>query len=360
MIKASNINLTTAQSILNDSYEWVNNVKETVPKPRITVITLTFNKNNFIKDCIEGVLMQDNTFSYEYIIAEDFSTDGTREIVKEYAEKYPNIIRVITSDYNMGIVKNQFRSVEFARGEYIAFCDADDYWIDPEKLRKQVLQLEKHDSCHLCFHPVYRKDNGSESLTVYKNHTDRDLVFTTDDVILGGGNFCITSSIMIKGDAIKKLNKWSLNWPINDYHTQIAAAIKGGALYLNEVMSVYRTGVKNSWTHVHETDYEKHLNHIIDVSKINRDFDTRTGYRFHKAFMKREKKMITHFFRTTYNFDRERISNTKHLIKGITHSGLKARCYRVLILSFLYYKLNIKYAYELCRNLKDRANQLLN
>ena len=347
---------SVAQAILKDSYEWPNHVKKVVPNPKITVISLTYNKKNYIRECIEGVLMQDNTFSYEYIIAEDYSTDGTREIVKEYAEKYPNIIRVITADYNMGIVKNQYRSVEFARGEYIAFCDADDYWTEPQKLVKQVGRMESNETCHLSFHPVYRKEYGNNEMVVFKNHFSQDQIFSAEDVIVGGGDFCITSSIVIKRDALKKLDTWPLSWPINDYHTQIAAALHGGALYINEVMAVYRSGIKDSWTHSHNANREKKLNHIIDICETSRDFDTRIGYRFHSAFMKREKKVIMVFFRSAHAYDKEMVQVIKKLIRRITNPGLKARCYQVLAKSYLYYKFHIKSIFKIYRDLISKLD----
>lgn len=331
-----------AETTITDTYEWPNNVKESVRNPKITVVSLTFNKREFIKQCIDGVLMQDNFFSYEYIIAEDFSTDGTREIVKEYAERYPNIIRVITADYNMGIVKNQFRSIEFARGEYIAFCDADDYWTDPEKLKKQISKLEQYDKCHLSFHPVYKKESKNGKIEVFKKHAEEDKIFTVDELITGGGSFCITSSLVIKREAIKEINTWSLSWPINDYHTQIAAALNGGALYLNEIMAVYRSGVNESWTNSHLQNYEKNLNHILNVCETNRDFDKRTGFRFHKAFMIRERKIVIHFLRSTYMFEKKKIKLTKRIVRSISNHGLKARCYKILVLSFLYYRMKLK------------------
>jgi glycosyltransferase involved in cell wall biosynthesis len=131
--------------IVRDSYELPNNVINKVPKPMVSVLTTTFQHVNFIKDCIEGVLSQKTTFPIEYLIGEDFSTDGTREIVFEYAKKYPDIIRVITADYNMHKYKGNSRRLKLnARGKYIAICEGDDCWTDLYKLQKQVDFLETH------------------------------------------------------------------------------------------------------------------------------------------------------------------------------------------------------------------------
>jgi glycosyltransferase involved in cell wall biosynthesis len=88
--------------------------------------------------------MQKTTFPYEIIIADDCSTDGTSAICAEYAAKYPNKIRHLRGEYNVGGVEKERRAIEAAQGEYIALCEGDDYWIDPKKLQKQVDFLETH------------------------------------------------------------------------------------------------------------------------------------------------------------------------------------------------------------------------
>jgi len=127
---------------LADSYELPNRVKETVPDPLVTVFTVTYQHAHYIRDCIEGVLMQKTTFPVEYVIGEDCSTDGTREIVLEYAKKYPDKIRVVTADRNVGLKANAERCRKALRGKYAALCEGDDYWTDPLKLQKQVEFLE--------------------------------------------------------------------------------------------------------------------------------------------------------------------------------------------------------------------------
>jgi len=129
---------------ISDSYELPNNVINAVPQPLVSIRTTTFQQKDFIVNCIEGILMQKTNFSFEYIIGEDFSTDGTREIVFEYAKKYPDIIRVITADYNVGMKANGIRCDQKYRGKYIAICEGDDSWIDPYKLQKQVDYLESN------------------------------------------------------------------------------------------------------------------------------------------------------------------------------------------------------------------------
>lgn len=110
--------------------------------PLVSVKMITYNHEPYIAQAIEGVIMQETDFPIELIIGEDCSTDRTREIVLDYQKKHPDIIRVITSEKNVGMQKNSFRTNKACRGKYIAICEGDDYWIDPLKLRKQVDFLE--------------------------------------------------------------------------------------------------------------------------------------------------------------------------------------------------------------------------
>ena len=112
--------------------------------PLVSVKMITYNHEPYIVQAIEGVLMQETDFPIELIIGEDCSTDRTREIVLAYQQKHPNIIRVITYDQNVGCRKNGFITEKACRGKYVAFCEGDDYWHHPQKLKKQVAYLESH------------------------------------------------------------------------------------------------------------------------------------------------------------------------------------------------------------------------
>jgi glycosyltransferase involved in cell wall biosynthesis len=119
--------------------------------PLVSVSMITYNHAGFIAQAIEGILQQRTSFPFELVIGEDCSTDGTREVVFEYQKRYPDVIRVITSDKNVGMKRNGLRTVKACRGRYIAFCEGDDYWHHPEKLQKQADYLESHPECGLVY-----------------------------------------------------------------------------------------------------------------------------------------------------------------------------------------------------------------
>jgi glycosyltransferase involved in cell wall biosynthesis len=192
------LNTEEIERRIHDSYELPNNVLQAVPHPMVTVRTSTYQHGPFIQDCIEGVLMQKTNFPIEFIIGEDFSTDGTRDIVFEYAKRYPDIIRVITADYNVGSKANGRRCIQASRGKYMALCEGDDYWTDPLKLQKQVDFLEVNSDCSLCFHASksIRNNNPKD----YILHRPKDIPlhnkFEMKHAILGGGGFMATNSML--------------------------------------------------------------------------------------------------------------------------------------------------------------------
>jgi glycosyltransferase involved in cell wall biosynthesis len=121
---------------------------------------VTYNHERFIAKAIQAVMDQQTVYPYELIVGEDCSRDRTRQIVLEYQKRYPDRIRVITADKNVGPKVNSWRNLNAARGKYIAYCEGDDYWHNPEKLQKQVEFLENNPDyglVHSGYHTYYVK-----------------------------------------------------------------------------------------------------------------------------------------------------------------------------------------------------------
>lgn len=125
-----------------------------IEEPLVTIQCLVYNQKYFLRDCLDGFVMQKTNFPFEAIIHDDASTDGSADIIREYAEKYPNIIKPIYEKENQYSKKNgSLTKIMNAtcNGKYIAFCEGDDYWIDPYKLQKQVDYMESHLDIGLCY-----------------------------------------------------------------------------------------------------------------------------------------------------------------------------------------------------------------
>jgi glycosyltransferase involved in cell wall biosynthesis len=130
--------------------------------PLISVCIITYNHERYIRQCLEGVVMQKTNFAFEVIVGEDCSTDNTRQIVAEFEARYPDLIKPVYHTRNVGGARNGY---EFCypklTGKYIAICEGDDYWTDEYKLQKQVDFLEQNPDYVMCFHRVQSVDENN-------------------------------------------------------------------------------------------------------------------------------------------------------------------------------------------------------
>lgn len=252
-------------------------------KPVVSVCINTYNHENFVTTALDGVLMQETTFPFEIIVNDDCSTDNTINILKEYTLKYPSIIKLILqkeNQYSKGIIP-LIVNFEKAVGDYIAICEGDDYWIDPCKLQIQINEMRKVEDCQMSFHLAIDKyyDNSKKDEITTKR-AEGNKLFSTADMIKEGGEFCPTASLIFKKEVVKNLPWWFYEAPFGDHFLQILGSLKGGALYIDRLMSVYRRNVPGSWSNSIQ-DFERKAKEyekiIISLDHLDRDL----GKQFH-------------------------------------------------------------------------------
>ena len=261
-------------------------------EPKVSICCITYNHEKYIRDAIEGFLLQKTTFPIEVIIHDDASTDGTANIVKEYADKYPRLIVPILQSENQwskGVRPSPTYVWPRARGKYIALCEGDDYWTDPLKLQKQMDFLEEHQDCSLCFHAVkfVYANNPEKNYIRRPKRIPKDFKFEMKHIILQN-SFIHTSSIMFLGEHIKELPKWLKNAPIGDLPLILLLASKGRMGFINQVMSTYRVGTPNSWSLSIRQDRQKQINHHFAVLKMYDSFDEWTQKKYHYFIIRRK------------------------------------------------------------------------
>lgn len=149
-------------------------------KPLVSICCITFNHERYIKDALDGFVMQKTTFPFEIVISDDCSKDNTRAIIEEYKEKYPNLIRDISPKKNKGAFANFTYVQEQALGKYVAICEGDDYWTDPHKLQKQVDFLETHPDYSMCCHGADVKNETSRQIDSACEHMTTREYFPKD------------------------------------------------------------------------------------------------------------------------------------------------------------------------------------
>lgn len=231
--------------------------------PFVSVWVITFNHADFIRKCIDGILAQKTHYSFEICLGEDDSTDGTREICKEYAERYPDKIRLFLRDRDdpkregcIGVWQYNFlETLKACKGKYIALCDGDDYWSCDEKLQKQVDWLEQHPGFSGCFHKVGQVDENDKVICSDMGYPIKRLNAYSLDYLLAYSNFSPMLSVVFRNhfdvapDFIKKA-------PFGDIIIHANNLRYGDYGFIDQVMGFYRIhegGLASGATRLHNT-----------------------------------------------------------------------------------------------------------
>jgi glycosyltransferase involved in cell wall biosynthesis len=208
-------------------------------EPLVSISCITYNHAPFIRECLDGFLMQKTNFEFEIIIHDDASTDGTKEIILEYASKYPQIIfphLQTENQYSKGvtIIAPNFNYPR-CNGKYIAFCEGDDYWIDERKLQKQIDFLESNPEFTMCFHSSRVIQQVKDVKKDFPPIEDRE--YQTDELFL---KWLIPSaSIVFRKNVLDERIK-SKKLVGGDRVLSLLCADKGKIMGISDVMSAYR------------------------------------------------------------------------------------------------------------------------
>lgn len=255
-----------------------NNTKNKVNslEPLVSVVVSTYQHFPYIKDCLDSILMQKTSFSFEIIIGEDDSNDGTREICIEYANKYPEYIRLFLRDRKLShlyddngdliIMLNDTWNKLSAKGKYIAWCDGDDYWTDPSKLQKQIDFLENNKKFVICYHDsrVVDKNNNTTVSSRFKNYRSD---YSKNHML--GGPFIPTNTAMFR-NVIKEYPEAYFKSTNYDTFLWHLLGFYGGGKFLKNINnSVYRIHGKNLWANYSIKEKIKNLIYTRTIIKNN-------------------------------------------------------------------------------------------
>lgn len=216
-------------------------------RPKLTVCVLTYNHAPFIAQALDSILMQETPFDFEVLVGEDESSDGTREIVEEYARRHPDKLTILRGKRSeairiMGVTtgrRNLLNLLARARGEFIALLEGDDYWTDKTKLARQIAHLEANPDAVLCFHPVdVRRELGNTFSMESQRGVAPGSRFTLEDLLSGRVIFHLGSIVF--RNVINPLPQWFATTLTGDYPLFAILGGHGDYLRLPEVMSHYR------------------------------------------------------------------------------------------------------------------------
>ena len=226
-------------------------------QPLVSICCTTYNNEKNLRQTLEGFLSQKCDFPFEVLIHDDVSTDGTIEIIREYADKYPEIIKPLFEEenqYSKGVPINETFNFPRAQGKYIALCEGDDYWCDPTKLQRQIAHMEMDEQCTFSFTNGYIHDESGtvpdrNFLPYYEREREYYLgesgVYTLDQI--SRLSFIPTASIVFRVDALRSLPDSFLNpCEHGDLRMKLFLTAAGHAWYEHVYGCVYRENVAGS------------------------------------------------------------------------------------------------------------------
>ena len=216
-------------------------------EPMVSICVQTYNHGDYIDQCLSSIYAQQVNFAVEILIGDDSSSDGTSAICLEYQRKYPDITRLFIHDRNDNIYidgrpsdrLNVLYNLQHARGKYLAFCEGDDYWIDDNKIQKQVEHLELHEDHLMCAHNVNIVEEHV-SPVIELNREPGTVSFAE----LAQENFIYTCSIMMRNDEslISSIPTYFHDYLL-DYFLTLLYGSRGEIYFMEDIMSTYRRGV---------------------------------------------------------------------------------------------------------------------
>lgn len=214
-------------------------------RPLVSVLITAFNHEKYVKTAIDSVLMQRGRFDLEVIYCDDASTDNTAAIIRKIAQNDARVNPVLRRE-NIGLVRNFVDGLSQCRGDYIAYCDGDDFWRDDTKLEKQIVALSRHLKCSFCFHDVIISDPSGNSLSKWsagrKNQNWAEGVKFPEEFLKSKLITFHATSVFFRRSAVDFdfLNKIGSNIKGLDFGIAVMLGIHGPGYYLTETMASYR------------------------------------------------------------------------------------------------------------------------
>lgn len=295
----------------------------------VAIKCLAYNHEKYLRQCLEGFVMQKTNFKFIAIVHDDASTDKSAEIIREYERKYPDIIKAIFEEENMhskhdGSLDRIINNALIESGcKYVAWCEGDDYWTDPNKLQIQVDFLNTHNDYSMCFHASDWEENGR----IFKRNIklDKEDTISVEQIIKGGGAFCTTASLMFRTSVLLDIPKFRKIAEIGDYPLQIDCALKGKVYYFPQAMCIYRYNHPGSWTSQNSSTAAINMNDFEWLKELDRH----TLGKYHKIIY----NIFVHYDRKLIPLHKRTFLDLIHDLKEVCNS--KKEYYKSIISSLL-------------------------
>jgi glycosyltransferase involved in cell wall biosynthesis len=282
---------------------------------KLSVAMITYNHEKYIGQAIESILAQKVDFEYEIVIGEDCSTDGTRAVVTELHRRYPDRIRLLFRDHNVGINRNFAETIEACQGEYLALLEGDDYWTATDKLQKQVDFLDGHPECAICSgraRPLYEAGTQNYDINwdVFPSHPAG--TYSVEDLLRV--NFVMTCTTVIRRKLIDQFPEWFFEMKLGDWPLCAMVARYGKIQLMDEIMASYRVHPGGVWSSLSQGTRSE------ECLRMLRALDKEFQYKYTDAIREAIASMYLGLASGSRS-NGKRIETAKHFINYICNGG---------------------------------------
>ena len=262
----------------------------------VSVYCSVYNHKKYISQCLDSLVNQNTNFSYEIIVKDDASTDGTSDIVRAYHQKYPDkIVPLILSEnhFQRGLGMVAFAKVYgMARGKYMAMCEGDDFWTDPDKLQTQVDFMESHPEYSLCGHAAYYAEENGNLMTDKFFRLEKESGDLSMEEIINSWSMATSSLLYRKSCRPEVVFPFQGNCINSDYATMVYLGLKGKVYYLDRLMSAYRICSNGSISQKMKTDNEYLKKRRLEFTEMLDRINEYTGGRYSDIITRRKRKTL--------------------------------------------------------------------
>lgn len=296
---------------------------------KVSVIVLTFNHEKYIAQALDSILMQKADFNYEVLVGDDASSDGTADIVRQYAARFPKYINPFFHARNVGAAYNAYSLIQRARGEYLAFCEGDDFWLTKDKLSRQVRFLENNAPLIGCSHRCRIVNEDGAALKRQKISWVREKTrFSLSDfkgIYLPGQTATIMKRNIFKNSEEDYSFLYKINRNISDRTSTLLYLSRGDFGLIPQVMSAYRRAGNGSKS-LTDTMYTHNPNSLQLELDYTEKLDelARTRWKWESVFKPYYKQMyasaVYHFLKKPCAESYELLARAaSHIGRGLVH-----------------------------------------
>lgn len=257
--------------------------------PTVSIVCIAYNQAKYIRQCMESIVSQKTNFPFHLLIHDDCSTDGTTEIIREFEENYPDIVKPLYEEenqYKKGNVMPSYLVLPHVTGKYVAFCEGDDYWDDPLKLQKQYDALEANPDCHMCVHRVKTVwENGEDSgISIPKKFSGTQTIPALTFIRSVEDFQFHLLSFFFRGDDIRAyindLPEFAKIADVSDECYELYFGNLGNVYFIDETMASHRAGSIGSWNSRNQD--EKRVKHHQKMIASMEAYDEYTQGKYHE------------------------------------------------------------------------------